>query len=176
MNPPNYDQIAAGVYQACTAYDQYLPALSVDVAKAWARAFQKYNLSARDLLAGVDQLYAERGSGYRPLPADITQAARLIRKERTEREPAAALSARQEALAVKAREDAEDLAIRKGITNLDPPKFQRKANPYLGVACPFVGCRAAVGQHCTNRMTGRRPAGGTHPSRIELATTGQVSQ
>lgn len=82
----NYAQIAAAVYQACCTYDQYLPALSPEVAKSWGKPFAQYKLSAEDLLDGVDKVYAEHGSGYRPLPYDITMAARAIRRERAERE------------------------------------------------------------------------------------------
>lgn len=82
----NYSQIAAAVYQACCTYDQYLPALSPEVAKSWGKPFEQYKLSVADLLKGVDKVYAEHGSGYRPLPYDIVQAARAIRRDRTERE------------------------------------------------------------------------------------------
>lgn len=78
----NYAQVAAAVYQACNHFDPYLPALSPELAKAWGRQFQKHNLSVDDLMAGVDRVYEEHGSGYRPLPKDITDAARSVRRER----------------------------------------------------------------------------------------------
>jgi hypothetical protein len=78
----NYAQIAALVYQACNAYDAYMPPLSPEMAKAWGKNFQKYNLSLDDLLKGVDRVYDAHGSGYRPLPKDISDAARTERRER----------------------------------------------------------------------------------------------
>jgi hypothetical protein len=81
----NYAQIAAAVYQACNHFDPYLPALSPELAKAWGRQFEKHNLSTELLLEAVDRVYEEHGSGYRPLPKDITDAARAIRRDRDER-------------------------------------------------------------------------------------------
>ncbi len=82
MTEPNYAQIAAVVYQACNHFDPYLPALSADLARAWGRLFENGKFSVEDLLAAVDRVYSEHGSGYRPLPKDITDAARLIRDKR----------------------------------------------------------------------------------------------
>lgn len=78
----NYSQMAAAVYQACTGYDQYLPQLSEQVAKSWGKTFAHYKLSIEDLMDGVDKVYQEHGSGYRPLPYDIAMAARAIRRDR----------------------------------------------------------------------------------------------
>lgn len=78
----NYPAIAAAVYQACNHFDPYLPPLSTDMAHAWGRLFQRHRLSTADLLAAVDKVYDEHGSGYRPLPKDIVEAARAIRRER----------------------------------------------------------------------------------------------
>lgn len=77
----NYAQIAAVVYQACNAYDPYLPPLSEELARAWGKQFEKFKLSADLLLRGVDRVYEEHGSGYRPLPKDISDAARAIRRD-----------------------------------------------------------------------------------------------
>lgn len=78
----NYPAIAAAVYQACNHFDPYLPPLSEDLARAWGRLFERHRLSTADLLAGVDKVYDEHSSGYRPLPKDIVDAARAIRRER----------------------------------------------------------------------------------------------
>jgi hypothetical protein len=77
----NYAQIAAVVYQACNAYDPYMPPLSPEMAKAWGRQFEKHKLTPDLLLQAVDRIYDEHGSGYRPLPKDITDAGRTIRRE-----------------------------------------------------------------------------------------------
>lgn len=163
----NYPQIAAAVYQACTRYDQYLPALSVDVAQAWAKVFEKYQLSPEDLLEGVETLYSEKGHGYRPMPADIALAARNVRRDRAAKEPRAVSDARMAALAAKAAEDAEELAERKGLPGLD--KFRRRPPPAaLKVRCPW--CKANIGNRCVVPNTNERPAGGFHTSRIEAAS------
>lgn len=80
-----YAVIAAGVYQACNHYDPYLPPLSEDLARAWGKAFERHDLAAELLLAAVDKVYAENGSGFRPLPKDLIDAARAIRKDHDDR-------------------------------------------------------------------------------------------
>lgn len=110
----NYSQIAAAVYQACCTYDQYLPALSPQVATSWGKPFAKYKLSPEDLLDGVDKVYAEHGSGYRPLPFDIAMAARAIRAERTERESTAAREKREDRM--DARQTLDEIGRRTGQT------------------------------------------------------------
>lgn len=77
-----YPAIAALVYQACNHFDPYLPPLSDDMGNAWGRLFERHRLSLDELLAGVDKVYDEHGSGYRPLPKDLIDAARAIRKQR----------------------------------------------------------------------------------------------
>jgi hypothetical protein len=82
----NYPQFAAVVYAKCAAYDPYLAEPSEETCRAWAEQFELYELGLNDLLAGVTRIYRDNGSGYRPLPKDITDAARSIRRERAERE------------------------------------------------------------------------------------------
>ena len=82
MTAPNYAQIAAAVYQACNHFDPYLPPLSADLARAWGRQFERYQFTVEDLLAAVDKVYEDHGSGYRPLPKDISDAARYLRDKR----------------------------------------------------------------------------------------------
>lgn len=86
MTTPNYPQYAAVVYAKCAAYDPYLAEPSEETCRAWAEQFQLYALNIDDLLAGVTRIYSQHGSGYRPLPKDITDAARAIRRDRNERE------------------------------------------------------------------------------------------
>jgi hypothetical protein len=57
----------------------------MDLARAWGTLFEKHRLDEHDLLAGVVLVYDQHGSGYRPLPKDIIDGARSIRRERTER-------------------------------------------------------------------------------------------
>jgi hypothetical protein len=165
----NYPQIAAAVYQACTTYDQYLPQLSPDLARSWAKVFARFGLTAEQLIKGVDAVYATKGNGYRPLPADIAEAARSIRQSEAMAESDAQREARQEALSAKAVEDAAALAERKGI----PPaeKYHRPAPGEHGparVRCPW--CHAGPGQPCVVPRTNKRLTQTRHhPSRIEAA-------
>lgn len=86
-------------------------------------------------------------------------------RDQLEREPDSARMARQEALAVKAAEDIEALAERKGIQQFPTRPFLRpddRKRRLLAVPCPWVPCRAPVGRACP-------VDGGAHPSRVEAA-------
>lgn len=97
----NYPQMAALVLAKCAAYDPYLTEPTEETARAWAEQFELYGLGLDDLLAAVTRVYRDNGSGYRPLPKDITDAARTIRRDRAERESTAEREARED------RRDAE---------------------------------------------------------------------
>jgi hypothetical protein len=47
-------------------------------------------------MAGVTKMYADNGSGFRPLPKDLVDAARAIRRERAERESTEEREARED--------------------------------------------------------------------------------
>ncbi|MDB2211757.1 MULTISPECIES: hypothetical protein [Mycobacteroides] len=98
MNAKNYPQMAALVLAKCAAYDPYLTAPTKETCLAWAEQFELYGLGLDDLTKAVTKVYSDNGSGYRPLPKDITDAARAIRKERTERESSAQREAREDRL------------------------------------------------------------------------------
>ncbi|MFT8181240.1 hypothetical protein ACLXNF_26995, partial [Mycobacteroides chelonae] len=95
MSAKNYPQIAALVLTKCAAYDPYLTAPTEETCLAWAEQFELYDIDQDDALKAVTKVYSEHGSGYRPLPKDITDAARAIRKDRTERESSAQREARE---------------------------------------------------------------------------------
>lgn len=165
----NYAQVAAAVYQACTTYDQYLPQLSADVSRSWAKVFAYYNLSAEDLLAGVDQLYCEKGAGYRPLPADIAKCARSIRDDRAMREGPAEIEAREQVIDARVAEVVAELAAGKDLPA--EVKYQRpESNPLL-VTCPH--CKATRFMPCTSRDAiplRREPR--YHQQRVDRAKVG----
>lgn len=95
----DYKQTAALALAKCAAYDPWFPKASVATVEAWAEAIEEYKLGRQDVMDGVKLAYRDNGSGFKPLPKDIVQAARMCRKDRTDRE----------SLAVKrAREDARD--------------------------------------------------------------------
>ncbi|BCI54977.1 hypothetical protein NIIDNTM18_42550 [Mycolicibacterium litorale] len=81
----DYKTTAALALAKCAAYDPWFPKASQATVDAWAEAIEEYRLSLEDVLAGVKRAYRENGSGFKPLPKDIVQAARMERKERTDR-------------------------------------------------------------------------------------------
>lgn len=83
----DYKQIAALALAKCAAYDPWFPKASQATVDAWAEAISEYELALPDVLAGVKLAYRENGSGFKPLPKDIVQAARAARKDRRERNP-----------------------------------------------------------------------------------------
>jgi len=102
-------------------------------------------------------------------PGHVHQRVRAAVRDRIEREPDEMRNARQEALAAKVAEQAEELAGRRGIPAVAPTITRPKVNPLL-VKCPW--CHAGVGSRCVVPSTDRaftQTAG--HPSRIELAET-----
>jgi len=121
-------------------------------------------------------------------PADLIAAIRRIRAERIERanlvyEPASEETAREfcRRLATMRRTAGDGNAPARPITLAlpagvaAPPELAERAQAHragravLQVVCPF--CKAPVGAMCqlTAGPRGRRPHGGAHPSRKELA-------
>ncbi|MBS2548819.1 hypothetical protein KGQ19_18290 [Catenulispora sp. NL8] len=121
-------------------------------------------------------------------PADLIAAIRRIRAERIERanlvyEPAGEESARDfcRRLATMRRTAADGDVPARSVTFAlpagvaAPPDIAERAHAHraglkvLQVACPF--CKSPVGSPCqlTAGPRGRRPHGGSHPSRKELA-------
>lgn len=92
----DYQQVAALALAKCAAYDPWFPKASQAIVDSWAEQIQRYELSLPDTLAGVTKMYSENGSGFRPLPKDLTDAARAIRRERAERESTAERQARED--------------------------------------------------------------------------------
>lgn len=98
----NFKQIAALALAKCAAYDPWFPKASQAIVDSWSEQVERWNLDLPDVLAGVAKMYADNGSGFRPLPKDLTDAARAVRRERTESESTAER---------QAREDARDAAL-----------------------------------------------------------------
>lgn len=97
----DYQQTAALALAKCAAYDPWFPQPNRATMAAWAEQIAEYQLNEADVLEGVRIAYRDNGSGFRPLPRDIVQAARQIRRDRTERETDAERRARED------RRDAE---------------------------------------------------------------------
>jgi predicted trehalose synthase len=98
----NHQQTAALALAKCAAYDPWFPKASLATVEAWAEAIAEYNLDTEDVLAGVKLAYRDNGSGFKPLPKDIVQAARNIRRDRTERETTTQREEREAAIDAKA--------------------------------------------------------------------------
>jgi hypothetical protein len=97
----DYRQTAALALAKCAAYDPWFPKASQAIVDSWAEQIERYELAVPDVLAGVAKMYADNGSGFRPLPKDLTDAARATRRDRTERESDAERQERED------RRDAE---------------------------------------------------------------------
>jgi hypothetical protein len=83
----DYQQIAALALAKCAAYDPWFPKASQAIVTSWAEQLEIYKLELPDVLAGVTNMYSRNGSGFRPLPKDLVDAARDIRRDRMERAP-----------------------------------------------------------------------------------------
>lgn len=92
----DYHHTAALALAKCAAYDPWFPQPNRATVDAWAEAIGEYQLDTHDVLDGVKIAYRDNGSGFRPLPFDIVQKAREIRRDRTERESAAAREDRED--------------------------------------------------------------------------------
>lgn len=78
----DYTTLAARTLAKCAAYDPWFPKPSESLVNAWAEHLEIHkNLTLQDLLAAVTKVYNERGSGFRPLPKDITDAAHALRAD-----------------------------------------------------------------------------------------------
>jgi hypothetical protein len=92
----DHRQAAALALAKCAAYDPWFPKASQAIVDSWAEQIERYKLDVPDVLAGVAKMYSGNGSGFRPLPKDLTDAARAIRRERAERESDAERQARED--------------------------------------------------------------------------------
>jgi hypothetical protein len=162
----NWPQIAAAVYQACIGYDQYLPKLDADVARAWGRVFAFYGLSTEDLLAGVDKLYREKVSGFRPLPGDIAAAARGIREDRLARLPLPELDAHYERVMERIAPKVIELPEARP-ANVQIRYRRPKINPML---VPCSHCHAPEGRACRAGASALMQGTRFHPSRSDAAS------
>lgn len=97
----NSHQIAAAALAKCAAYDPWFPQPNRATVEAWAEQIERWELGSFDVLAGVSKIYEDNGSGFRPLPKDLIDAAKSVRRLRTESEPAHVREARED------RRDAE---------------------------------------------------------------------
>jgi hypothetical protein len=82
----DYRQTAALALAKCAAYDPWFPKASQAIVESWSEQLERHKLELADVLAGVAKMYSENGSGFRPLPKDLTDASRSVRRDRTERE------------------------------------------------------------------------------------------
>jgi hypothetical protein len=79
----DYKQIAALALAKCAAYDPWFPKASQAIVDSWSEHLEICKLGcADDVLAGVTRAYLEHGNGFKPLPKDISDAAKAVRRER----------------------------------------------------------------------------------------------
>ncbi|GJF17736.1 hypothetical protein NGTWS0302_16930 [Mycolicibacterium cyprinidarum] len=94
-------------------------------------------------------------------PGHVYQIARDMMRDEREREPDAHREARQAALDAKAAPDPTPRPF------VGPVKHHRPQCNWMNVRCPH--CNAPPLNHCVVPGTTRRPHGGTHPARLEVA-------
>lgn len=116
MNP-NYHQAAALALAKCAAYDPWFPKASQAIVDSWAEQIERYQLSIDDVLAGVTKMYSDNGFGFRPLPKDLTDASRAIRRDRAERESDDERRQREDRLDARFAAVVESVARARGIEN-----------------------------------------------------------
>ena len=83
MNDPH--DTAAKALAKCAAYDPWFPQPNRATVQAWAEQIERYRIDLPDVLDGVTKMYADHGSGFRPLPKDLVDAARAVRRDRSDR-------------------------------------------------------------------------------------------
>lgn len=81
----DYRHTAALALAKCAAYDPWFPKASQSLVESWAEQIQRWKLDLDDVLDGVTRMYSEHGSGFRPLPKDLIDAGRAVRRERDAR-------------------------------------------------------------------------------------------
>jgi hypothetical protein len=92
----DYPQTAALALAKCASYDPWFPKASQALVTSWAEQIEHYALQLPDVLAGVTKMYSDNGAGFRPLPKDLCDSARAMRRDRTERETEAERRARED--------------------------------------------------------------------------------
>lgn len=113
----HYRDIAAQAFAECASHDMWFPKANPGATTALARHIQRWKLELPDVIDGVRKMYADNGSGFRPLPKDIIDAARAIRRERAEREDRDQRNARADRIDAKLQARIDAVAAQKAIPN-----------------------------------------------------------
>ncbi|ODR20792.1 zinc finger domain-containing protein [Mycolicibacterium porcinum] len=79
----DYLDTARLVLAKCAAADPWFPNPSDATVLMWAECFTPTGLSRADLLAAVTVVYSTHNGDIRPKPRDIIDAARIIRRDRS---------------------------------------------------------------------------------------------
>lgn len=112
----DHKKIAALALAKCAAYDPWFPKASQAIVDSWSEQIARYKLDLADVLAGVTKMYSDNGSGFRPLPKDLTDAAREVRRDRDAR--TGPTEAYEQLCDSKARPTADELANQKRLSQL----------------------------------------------------------
>jgi hypothetical protein len=111
----DWNRVAAAVLAKCASKDPFFPKPSAALAIGWGEEFAKWNLTVDQLIAGVARAYHDHGNGFRPLPKDIIDAARVERREEDEkRGPSAEYQALCESKYISYEESLARLKARTG--------------------------------------------------------------
>jgi hypothetical protein len=168
MSTPSDRAIAAAkaVLAKCAANDPWFPQPAESTVLAWAEQITLTNMPKDLLLEAVTSVYASNGHGFKPLPADVINAARSIRRDRTEREDDEIRSQREAIIDSRIAEHVAEIAAAKTIPD-EELKFQRPQNNALLVPC--ATCHASVGRRCTASDAKPLRRSLYHPQRLVAA-------
>jgi hypothetical protein len=79
---PEYLALAGACLALCAAHDPFFPKPEPLMTQTWARHIERHRITRADAEAAVYRMYDQNGTGFRPLPKDLTDAARSIRQAR----------------------------------------------------------------------------------------------
>ena len=90
------EDIARATLAKCSGNDPWFPKPSESVVLAWAEHIERHRLDWPCMSEAVTLAYEQNGAGFRPLPKDVIEFARKVRRERAERETAVERGARED--------------------------------------------------------------------------------
>jgi hypothetical protein len=166
MTNPNPALAARKVLTKIGAYDPFFSKPAESILVAWTEQIAATNLTEDELLAAVAEVYRVKESGFRPLPADVLNTARRLRRERFDALPLAEQQAIRDA---ETRDIDAELAELEDNTPAVVLAHRMPDNPAKGprwVRCTY--CGAHPGDGCFNRGRPELKLGGFHPARFEV--------
>lgn len=132
---------------------------------AWAELVEPHKLIEDDLLEGVKVFYRNNQKAQMIQVGDLIACAREVRRERNATETVEEQTEREKRLEAKVADAAEAIGRLKAVPD-EEPKYKRRQNTVLTVACPW--CKARPNSRCMIPGTDL-PFSDFHPSRYDAA-------